>query len=371
MAHSAEAIIDLNKLSFNLKSIRERVGPDVRICAVVKADAYGHGAVEVSRQLEMDGVDMLGVAGVGEAVELRDAGIAHPILIFGALLGEEAERIGKYRLTPIITDIEFAERLDEVSTRPIPVHVKIDTGMGRLGFSASEAVQAVRRISALENIFIEGLLTHFPSSDESDKAFTCRQIDLFKNIIAALGEKGIEIPIIHAANSGAIIDVGQSYFNMVRPGIMLYGLLPSKELTDSIEIKPVMKIVSRIVHIKKASAGAPLSYGRTFVTKRESVIGVVPMGYADGFNRLLSNRAHVKIKDDYAPIAGRVCMDQFLVDITDIPDVRAGCEVVVYSEDSADVNSVENIAFLLNTIPNEVVCAVSKRVRRKYIREKE
>jgi len=368
MPWPTQAVIDLEKVSHNLKVIRGRVGPGVRICPAVKADAYGHGAVEISRRLEAGGADMLAVASIEEAVELREAGIRAPILTLGALLEEEAGDVVKYQLTPIITRLKFAERLSKAAKRsePVPVHIKIDTGMGRLGFSAGEALEAVKKISGLKNLFIEGLLTHFPSSDETDKSFTYGQINLFRQIIASLKREKIEPPIIHAANSGAIIDVGQSYFNMVRPGIMMYGLTPSRQVTGSIDIKPVLKIISRIVHIRNVPAGTPLSYGRTFVTGRESVIAVIPMGYADGYNRLLSNKASVRVAGQYAPVAGRVCMDQFLIDITAVRRAEVGSEVIIYSDRAADANSVENIAELLNTIPNEVVCAISKRVPRKY-----
>ena len=368
MAWLTEALIDLDRISHNLRVIRERVGQGVRICPAVKADAYGHGAVEVSKQLERDGADMLAVAAVEEGIELREGGIRLPILVLGALLKEQAGDLNKYGLTPIITDVEFAEHLDKAAggSRPMSVHVKVDTGMGRLGFGETEAPGAVMKIKEMKNIVIEGLMTHFPSSDERDKDFTHAQIKKFTKIIGALKKEGIDIPIIHSANSAAIIDVGESYFNMVRPGIMIYGLMPSKEIVSSIDIKPAMKIISRIVHIRKVGAGKAISYGRTFVTKRESRIGVVAMGYADGYNRLLSNRASVKVKGRYAPVVGRVCMDQFMMDITEIPDVEVGSEVIVYSDNGAEANSVENIAFMLNTIPNEVVCAVSKRVKRKY-----
>jgi alanine racemase len=369
MSRPTKAVIDLGRLTHNLKTIRNRVGEGVQVCPAVKADAYGHGAVEVSTRLVRDGADMLAVASIGEAAELREAGIQAPILVLGALLEEEAKEVVRLDVRPIITDLQFAEALGRVAggSGRVPVHVKIDTGMGRLGFPADEAVATIKTLAAVEGVLIEGLLTHFPSSDERDKSFTHGQIETFKGIISALEEEGIEVPIIHAANSGAIIDVGQSYFNMVRPGIMLYGLMPSKEVLSTIDIKPILKITSRIVHVKRVPAGRPLSYGRTFVTKRESSIGVVPMGYADGYNRLLSNRASVQVAGKPAPVAGRVCMDQFLIDITDIPAAGKGSEVTVYSDDGGDENSVENIAALLGTIPNEVVCAISKRIPRSYI----
>jgi len=368
MAWLTEALIDLNRISHNLRVIRQRVGQGVRICPAVKADAYGHGAVEVSKRLERDGADMLAVAAVEEGIELRQGAVKLPILVLGALLKEQAGDLKKYRLTPIITDMEFAKHLNGVAAgmEPMAVHVKIDTGMGRLGFPESEALGAVMKIRALKNIKVEGLMTHFPSSDERDKGFTRGQIQKFKKITENLKKEAMEIPIIHSANSAAVIDLGESYFNMVRPGIMIYGLMPSKEILGSIDIRPAMKIVSRIVHIRKVGAGEAISYGRTFVTKRESLIGVVAMGYADGYNRLLSNRASVKVRGRYAPVVGRVCMDQFMIDLTEIGHVEVGSEVVVYSDNRAEANSVENIAFMLNTIPNEVVCAVSKRVKRRY-----
>jgi len=373
MAGPTKAVVDLEKLSFNLKSIRKRVGSGVRVCPAVKADAYGHGAVEVSRRLERDGADMLAVAHLEEGIELRSAGISLPILLLGAVLKEYVGEIIRWRFRPIITDISIAEELNKAAenSRPLPVHIKVDTGMGRLGFLERDALDAAKRINSLENIILEGALTHFASSDEKDKSFTYGQIERFQNIISAVKNEGINIPIIHSANSAAIIEVEESYFNMVRPGIMLYGLLPSREVSQSTDIKPIMKVVSKIVHIKRFPPGRPLSYGRTFLTERETLAGVVPVGYGDGYNRLLSNRAGVLVAGTSAPVIGRVCMDQILIDITEIPGIMVGAGVVIYSDNRTDANSVENIAEILGTIPNEVVCAISKRVPRKYLERRQ
>ena len=357
------AEIDLDAIAFNLRRIRKLVGPDVKICPAVKADAYGHGAVEVSRTVLDAGADMLGVALVEEAIELRDAGINAPILLFGCTPTEQIPAIIEHDITAMICDLSFAQKLSEQAVgKRMKVHVKVDTGMGRVGVQPQETVDFTLALSKLHGLEIEGIFTHFPSADE-DVDFTHRQITQFAEITQAVEAAGVHIPIRHAANSAAIMSIPEANFDMVRPGIMLYGLYDSPK---SIELRQAMTLKTKIAFLKEVSPGDTVSYGRTFTASRQTKVATIPIGYADGYNRLLSNKASALVRGKRVPVIGRVCMDQTMLDVTDVPGVSVGDEVVLYGSQGSEFISIEEAASLLGTISYEVVCSISKRVPRVY-----
>jgi alanine racemase len=368
------AEIDLSALDHNLEQIRKRVGRGCKILAVVKADAYGHGACLVSRELLSAGADMLGVATAAEGIRLRQAGIEAPILLLLGMLDRSPEEIIQADLTPVISESTGIQALADAARRAgrrVKVHVKLDTGMGRLGFPWEQGVEVIQRLMHLQGIEVEGLLTHFAQAEAPDKAFTQLQLSRFEEVIAELNRQGIEIPVLHAANSAAIIDFSPSYLNMVRPGIMLYGAVPDSGLQPKIDLKPVMSVKTKIIRLRKMPAGCSLSYGRTYITPKESTIATIPIGYAAGYSRALSNRGRVLIGGVRAPIVGRVCMDMSLVDVTHLPEVKLGDEVLVWGKDDAGTLPVEDIADLADTIAYELLCLVGRYLPRRYYRQEE
>ncbi len=363
------AEIDLSAIRDNISAIRRRVGRRVKIMPAVKADAYGHGAVEVSRACLKAGADVLCVACTEEGIELREAGIEAPILILGYSVEAAAEDIVRYDLISPLCDWHFADALIEAAEaqmKRVSAHVEIDTGMGRLGVQPDEAVDFISRVSSSPLLSIAGIFTHFPCSDEADRTYTLRQIEIFKSILQRLEQKRIKIPIAHASNSGGILGYPDADFDAVRPGIMIYGYYPSSETPKSIPIRPALCLKTRIVFLRDAEAGTTISYGRTHTLKRKSKIATLPIGYADGYNRLLSNKGEACVRGVRVPVVGRVCMDQIMIDVTDVPDVKLGDEVILYGG-GYDYLSVDEIASKLNTIPYEVLCAIGRRVPRVYI----
>ena len=364
------AEVNLAVIRANMAAVRQRVGVGVTVIAVVKANGYGHGPIEVSRALLEAGADMLAVALPDEGVELRRAGFTCPILVMGSMLGREVPLALEHDLMLTIFGEPFAYEVAaqaEAQGRRCTVHIKVDTGMGRLGILAENALEVVPRIVGLPGLEVVGLSTHFPSADEADKTFTYNQVEIFRNTLRGLEEAGLSFRYIHAANSAAILDIPEAHFNTVRPGIILYGLAPSDEILNPIPLSPALTLKSVVTYLKDVPAGSPLSYGRAFTTQRPSRIVSVPVGYADGYPRALGNRAQVAIGGRFAPVVGRVCMDQFLVDVTDIPQVAVGDEVVLYSNQADQPNSVESVARLLSTIPYELVTSITGRVPRVYI----
>ena len=370
MMRNSYVEVDLAAVRANMVGVRERVGADITVIAVVKADGYGHGAVEVSRTLLEAGADMLAVALPAEGVELRQARVTCPILVMGSMLGREVPVALDHDLMLTIFSEPFAEEVSrEAQARGVrcPVHVKVDTGMGRLGILADEALMCVPRIAGLPGLEVVGLSTHFPSADEADKTYTRHQVATFRAVLDGLHAAGLAFRYVHAANSAAVLDVAEAHFSAVRPGIILYGLAPSEDLLHPLSLTPALALKSVVTYLKQVPAGAPLSYGRTYTTRRPSLIASVPVGYADGYPRALGNKAKVTIRGCFAPVVGRVCMDQFLVDVTDVPEVGVGDEVVLYSSNADDPNCVEATARLLGTIPYEVVVAITGRVPRIYL----
>lgn len=334
--------------------------------AVVKADGYGHGAAEVSRAALRSGADWLGIAIPEEGQQLRESGIEVPILVVGLIQPEEAYKVVKFRLAQAVASVELLEALDyeaRKASASVNVHVKVDTGMGRIGIRPEEVVPFVRKVKAFKNLNLEGVFSHLSSADEKDKAFSEHQIELFEHVINKLLAAGIDVPKKHIANSAAVLDLPQSYYDMVRPGIMIYGLYPSKDVSHSIELKAAMTFKTKVTAIKEVPLGTPISYGRKFVTKKRTKIATLPVGYADGYNRFLSNCGEVVIKGQRVPVIGSVCMDMCMVDASRIEDVRPGDEAILFGEGL----HVDELAAKLGTINYEVVCAVSKRVPRIYV----
>ncbi len=362
------AIIDLNAIRKNILGIKNRVGENVLICPAVKANAYGHGAVEISKMFEKEKLaNYLGVATVEEGIELRNAGIKLPILLFGVTFKDQLNLSIKNDLTLAVVNmqtlmetVEIAKKLNKRAT----IHLKVDTGMGRIGCKPSEALNIVKNACNYKDfVYLEGVFTHFPKSDEKDKTFSYRQIEIFKSLKEEIENENIHIPIYHMANSGAILDLKESYFNMVRPGVMTYGYYPSDETTESIKLYPSMQVRTEIAFIKKVERGTPISYGGIYVAQTDRYIASLPIGYADGINRLLSNKHNVLINGKQYKIAGRICMDQIMVDLyDDFYDV--GTQVIIFGYDTI---TASDVAREVGTIPYEVTCWISKRVKRYFI----
>jgi len=363
---ATKVIVDLGAVSHNVAEIRKRIGNERGLMAMVKADGYGHGAVEVSQAALRSGADSLGVALPEEGQQLREAGIKAPILVIGLIQPKEAYKVVKFRLSQAVASVELLEALDgeagKASTK-VDVHVKVDTGMARIGIKPEDAVPFVRKVMGFKNLNLEGIFSHFPSADERDKTFSMGQLQLFEQVISNLRLAGIEMPKKHMANSAGVLDLPQSYYDMVRPGIMIYGLYPSTEVSRSIELRPAMTFKTKVSQVKVVPSGTPVGYGRTFVTRKKTTVATLPVGYGDGYNRLLSNRGEVLIKGRRVPIIGNVCMDMCMVDASNVEDVQPGDEVILFGEGLP----VEEIATKIGTIVNEVVAAVNKRVPRLYI----
>ena len=362
------AEINLSAIEFNLQQIKDKVAP-AKIMAVVKANAYGHGALEVSRKVLETGASYLGVALLEEGVELRSQGIQAPILVFGGFFPDEAEEFLQHGLEVTLYNEENLFALTAAAQKlnqKAKVHIKVDTGLGRVGVPWQKATSFVKRVWKTPEIEVIGLYTHLATADERDKTFANLQLTRFRSVIEQLGKEGINIPIKHAANSGAILDLPDSYFDMVRPGIIIYGYYPSLETSESLPLRPAMRLKSTILHVKEVSAGTSVSYGREFITPRTTRIVTIPVGYADGYNRLLSNRGEVIIRGKKYPVVGRVCMDQIMVDVGEDVDVEVGDEVVLWGQQGDVEISVYDLCRKLQTIPNEVCCWVSSRVPRVY-----
>jgi alanine racemase len=356
------AEVDLKALSYNLGVVRKKTGSSNTL-AVVKANAYGHGAVEISNHLLKNDVPKLGVAFTSEGIALRESGITCPILVF--FDRENISECIEYGLTPVVFDYAYAKKISSEARRlniQVSVHVKVDTGMGRVGILANKALSEIVKIDSLKNIRIEGLMSHFSDADLKDKTFAKKQINQFSSLVKDFKKARISFKYLHIANSAAVLDMPDSYFNMVRPGIMLYGYA-----YDNVKgLKPVLSLKSKIILIKTVPRGTPVSYGRTFVTRRKSKIATIALGYADGYSRRLSNTGEVLISGKRAPVAGRVCMDTTMIDITDIPDANYNSEVVLIGHQGKEQITAQDIAEKIGTIPYEVLTSIGQRVTRVY-----
>ncbi len=364
--------INLDALKCNFGAVREMLPENIKILAVVKANAYGHGAIGVSKFLE-DKVDYLAVAATDEALELRKNGINCPILILGHIPYGDYDNIVKYNITPTISDFYEAELLSTAAVKAgvtSPMHIAVDTGMNRIGFKCDESsVEEIKKIKELPNIIIEGVFSHLAAADMLDKAYTKMQAEKFDAFVKTLSETGVNAPIKHLYNSAAIVDLEKKY-DMVRQGIILYGLSPSDEVEfNNINIpQPVMSMKTRVVQVKTLPAGESISYGCTFTTEKETRVATLCAGYADGVTRVLSNNGEVLIRGKRAKIIGRVCMDQFMVDVTDIPEVEEGDTATIFGTDGNESISVDEIAKKANTINYEIICNINSRVTRVYMK---
>ncbi|MCM8790964.1 MAG: alanine racemase [Candidatus Omnitrophica bacterium] len=361
------AEIDLRAIEYNYRQVKRLVGKDVYVMAVVKANAYGHGTVEVSSVLERAGVDYLGVATTDEALRLRDHGITAPILILGSVLPAEVKVASQKDITITLGGEELLEAIrEEVSVgRSVKVHVKVDTGMGRVGVWHEDALGFVKKVSAEKGIILEGIYTHFSSAGH-DNFFTNYQIEAFEKLLSDIEKNWIKIPLKHAANSIATVDFKRSHLNLVRPGLIIYGMYPKYNFPKLIKLKPALTLKTRIVFLKDTPPGRSISYGRTHITQKHTRIATLPIGYADGYGRKLSNKAEVLVKGQRARVVGKVTMDQTMVDVGHIKGVKVGDEVVLIGKQGLDEIRAENLARMAESIAYEVVCGISNRVPRVY-----
>lgn len=362
--------IDLSALENNYKLIRSKINKDTKIAAVVKANAYGHGAVRVAQKLSQLGTEYFCVGSPDEGIELRKAGIKEPILVLAEVLKSQYDDIIKGDLIQTAACRETLSALNEAGTKAqkkIKVHLKVDTGMGRIGFFPEELVEIYHLARELENIKIEGIFSHLARADESNKEFSFKQMQRFNSALEKIKNAGFQLPLLHIANSAAVIDLEKTSLDLVRPGIMIYGLLPSADLNKGVNLKPLLTFKTKIVQLRKLDAGSAVSYGSTYKTQAEEKLAVLPIGYKDGYPRLLSNQGEVLIKGQRAPIRGRVCMGQTIVSVDQIENVEVGDEVVLIGKQGNEEISTFEIAEMCGTINYEIVCNLSERLEKVFL----
>ncbi|MEE9542768.1 MAG: alanine racemase [Thermodesulfobacteriota bacterium] len=361
------ALINLENLKANFLSIKALTEGSAQVMAVVKADAYGHGDKVISKALEENGCDQFGVAMLEEGIRLREAGLKKPIVVLGGLLPGQGPDFFNFDLTPVIYDLSTARRIDriagEIETRK-KVHVKIDTGMGRLGILPQEVDEFFAEFKELTNIELEGLMSHYADMEVEDKTFSRGQLDRFLEVIEVVRSMGFTPKFTHMSNSAAIVDFKESHMDMIRAGLMLYGVYPAARFEDKIKLKPVMELHTQIICIKKIPKGSSVSYGRTFVAERDSLIATISAGYADGIPRRLSNKGTALVRGSRAPIAGTVCMDMTMLDVTDVDGVEVGDSVVLIGAQGTEEITALQVADLVGTIPYEILCNIGARVPR-------
>ena len=367
------AEIDLDAIKYNIDSIKRRVDTK-ELIAVVKADAYGHGALDVSKTLVENGATKLAVAVITEAMELRHGNINTPIMILGYTPLEFAADLINYDIEQTIFDLEYATKLSEIALnlgKKAKVHVALDTGMGRIGFLINDnSLNEILKISSLKGLEVVGIFTHFATADESDKNYSNKQYKKFTDFNEKLISKGVNILLKHVSNSGAIIDMPNTYLDGVRAGIVLYGYYPSEDvLKQNLDLKKAISIKTQVAHIKILDKNEYVSYGRKFKTERKSIIATLPIGYADGYSRALTGKAKVIINGKFAPVVGTICMDQCMIDVTDIGDVHVGDEVIVLGKDKDLKFDADDMAKAMGTINYEVLCMIKQRIPRVYIED--
>lgn len=364
---AAWAQVDLKALRNNYQEIKKQLKPKVKLCAVVKADAYGHGAVPVARIAVSAGADYLAVATLSEGIELRQAGFTTPILLLGLVTPAEAAQVAAYDITQVVCSFALAKALAEAGAaqnKTVKIHLKVDTGMGRIGVRPEEIGELAKNIKSLSHIEIEGMFSHFATADAKDKSYTKLQLEKFEQAIKAVEAQGIKLAIKHIAESAAILEIPEAHYDMVRAGVIQYGLWPSAEVTHPIKLKSVMKLMAKVVWLKKLAAGESIGYGRQFVAERDSIIATLPIGYADGYIRAYGAKGAVEINGRRAPIAGRICMDQVMIDVTDVSDVKIGSVATLFGSETL---SIDEAASWLGTINYEIPCLISPRVPRVYV----
>jgi alanine racemase len=373
MPRPTYAEVNLDAIRSNCRALQSLLGPTIKLMGIVKADAYGHGAVPVAKTLQDESVAMLAVAMVEEGAELRQAGLRVPILVMGPLPADEIPAAIEYELTPTVDDAETARELDRAAAargRRLAVHLKIDTGMNRLGVRADQVAETATAIARMDHLVLEGAYTHFACAGDEDGETTDRQIQQFEQALAVLRAAHVPPSVIHSANSAAILRLGAACGGMVRPGLALYGIRPafaSQSGPAATPLKPALALRSRVVHLKRVRRGEGASYDHTWRAQRDSWIGILPVGYADGYPRALSNRAQVRVAGRLCPVVGTVCMDATLVDLTDLEGPRTGLEATLIEADNESPLSAAALADLCGTIPYEILTGIGKRVPRVYV----
>lgn len=374
------AEISLNAIEHNYNVIRNKVADDTKVCCVIKADGYGHGAVELSQIYEKLGADFFAVSNIDEGIEIRKSGSKLPIVILGYTPVSEAENLAEYDISQAVFSLEYAKELSEKCVEEdciCKMHIKVDSGMSRIGFMCQEfprdeySIEEICEACCLPNLEVEGLFTHFCVSDEDaeGREFTKKQYENFIHVRDSLKKRGVDISVVHCSNSGAIEDYPETCCDMVRAGIILYGLAPSSKLADRLDLVPAMTLKTVVAFVKEVQKGATISYGRTFTADRKMKIATVPIGYADGFIRQNAKDGYMTVNGKKAKIVGRICMDQTMLDVTDIEDVKTGDEVVVFGTGENGEPTADSLAENTGTINYETVCLVGKRVPRIYIKD--
>lgn len=372
------AEVSLDAIAHNFNVIKNKINGKAKICCVIKADGYGHGAVELAKSYEKLGADFFAVSNIDEGIEVRNAGFSHPILILGYTPVSETKNLAKYNISQAIYSLDYAKALSNECVKNdvvCKVHIKIDTGMSRIGFMCQEfprdtySIDEIKQACSLPNLELEGMFTHFCVSDEAEegKSFTEKQFSNFCYVKNQLENNGIKIPVCHCSNSGAIEDYDNTYLDMVRAGIILYGLSPSKKLFGHLDLIPAMTLKTTVANVKYLKKGADISYGRTFTAPCDMKIATVPIGYADGFVRKNAENGYMMINGKKAKIVGRICMDQTMLDVTNIENVAIGDEVIVFGSGKNGEMTADTIAENTETINYEIVCILGKRVPRFYI----
>lgn len=364
------AEIDLDAIAYNMRNIKN-LAKDKEVIAVVKADCYGHGSLDLVPTLLENGASRLAVAVLTEGIELRNNSIKAPIMILGFTPLYLSEELINYDIEQTVYDLEYAKELSDIAlklNKKAKIHIAIDTGMGRIGFLPNKkALEDICEICSLKGLDVIGIFSHFSTSDEKNKQYTNEQFRKFTDLLKNLSARGVEIPLKHISNSGAIIDMHETYLDAVRAGIILYGYYPSNEVNkNNISLKPALTLKARIIRVQEMDPGMYISYGRTFKTKRKSLIATLPIGYADGYSRLLAKNAKVIINGKFAPIVGRICMDQCMIDVTDVGNVKVGDEVILLGEEGNLKFNADDWAEIMGTINYEILCMLKYRISRIY-----
>lgn len=371
------AVVDLDHIDYNMRSIKAKLHPGCLVMAVVKADAYGHGDKYIADELIKLGVNWFAVSNLNEALSLRNQGIYHPILVLGTTPPNKARQLCELNITQTVFSLEYGRKLQQQAQRAgvtVPCHIKIDSGMGRLGFDSTQpqiAAAEIEEVCASPNLQCDGVFTHFSSADEYSEdsiAYTKQQYASFMSLLSRLEHQGIRFGLRHCCNSGGIVNYPEMQLDMVRAGILLYGLVPDPACNGKIDLRPAMQLHSVVSMVKEVKAGAKISYGRTFTAQRDMRLATVPIGYADGYHRVLSNRGKMLVNGRFAPIVGRICMDQLMLDVTGIPEVTDGMQITIVGEEGGNRITMEEIAQMTDTVHYEIMCVLGRRVPRVYRR---
>jgi len=370
MHRPTRAVISLEAVRHNVRVIQEKIGQDRIVMAIVKADAYGHGMIPVAKAAFEAGAGWLGIATVDEAVCLRETGISKPVLLLGPSFPGDAETLVENNISAAVGSLRILKALNsaaEKMNKSARIHLKVDTGMGRFGFFPDDLIKLFPEIKNNKNLILEGCFSHFAVSDSLDFEFTRKQHQNMKRFLNTAQKENVSFNFIHIANSGAILQHPDTYYNMVRAGVILYGMLPDTETEMTVPLKPVMTLMTKLVELRNIPEGHFVSYGCTYKTTRKSRIGIMPIGYGDGLSRKLSNRGEVIIRGRRSPIVGRVCMDQVMIDLTDIPEAQPGDDILLWGKNGSDELKAEEVSKWAETITYDITCALTPRIPRIYI----